>query len=250
MSLLAALSTGTTIAILLVVILDIFAIVLGVSFLRTRRAAKALEDATEGNETIDEGLPTPKQPKAPKLISRRDFFRKSLLASLGVFTASFGLATIAFLYPNLLGGFGSKFTVGTVSEIKSQIESTDEPFYFGQGRMYLVEYTGKGVDGETGVDYAAEGVLAEGLMPLYQRCVHLGCRVPFCIASQWFECPCHGSKYNGVGEWKDGPAPRGMDRFKMTIEGGNVIVDTSVIKLGPPRGTDTTGQNPEGPFCV
>ena len=31
--------------------------------------------------------------------------------------------------------------------------------------------------------------------------------------SQWFECPCHGSQYNRVGEKKGGPAPRGMDRF-------------------------------------
>ncbi len=46
-------------------------------------------------------------------------------------------------------------------------------------------------------------------MPLYQRCVHLGCRVPFCNSSKWFECPCHGSKYNEAGEYQLGPAPRG-----------------------------------------
>ena len=64
-------------------------------------------------------------------------------------------------------------------------------------------------------------------MPLYQRCVHLGCRVPFCKSSQWFECPCHGSKYNSAGEYKLGPAPRGMDRFKVQItDSGDVMVDT------------------------
>ncbi len=55
-----------------------------------------------------------------------------------------------------------------------------------------------------------------GIVALYQRCVHLGCRVPFCQTSQWFECPCHGSKYNRVGEKKAGPAPRGLDRFYAT----------------------------------
>ena len=69
-------------------------------------------------------------------------------------------------------------------------------------------------------------------MPLYQRCVHLGCRVPYCGSSKWFECPCHGSKYNGAGEYKLGPAPRGMDRFKLEITDGNVVVDTS---RGDPR---------------
>ena len=47
---------------------------------------------------------------------------------------------------------------------------------------------------------------------------HLGCRVPECVTSQWFECPCHGSQYNRVGEKKGGPAPRGLDRFAMSVE--------------------------------
>jgi cytochrome b6-f complex iron-sulfur subunit len=88
-------------------------------------------------------------------------------------------------------------------------------------------------------------------MPLYQRCVHLGCRVPFCQQSQWFECPCHGSKYNTAGEYKLGPAPHGLDRFKVTVsETGDVLVDTAEVILGPPRGADTIKDPPSGPFCV
>ncbi len=87
-------------------------------------------------------------------------------------------------------------------------------------------------------------------MPLYQRCVHLGCRVPYCGSSKWFECPCHGSKYNEAGEYKLGPAPRGMDRFKVSVTDGVLMVDTSVVILGPPRGTDTISQPPQGPYCV
>ena len=69
-------------------------------------------------------------------------------------------------------------------------------------------------------------------------------------SSQWFECPCHGSKYNRVGEKRGGPAPRGLDRFRLEVTGGNIIVDTSEIIVGPPIGTDTTGQSPEGAPCV
>ena len=47
-----------------------------------------------------------------------------------------------------------------------------------------------------------------------------------------------------------GPAPHGMDRFPLTVTGGIVSVDTSNQVLGPPRGTNTTNQAPEGPFCV
>ena len=51
--------------------------------------------------------------------------------------------------------------------------------------------------------------------------------------SQWFECPCHGSKYNRVGEKQGGPAPRGLDRFALEVSGGNIIVDTGSWSSGP-----------------
>jgi cytochrome b6-f complex iron-sulfur subunit len=99
----------------------------------------------------------------------------------------------------------------------------------------------------------AGGVLTgmeSGFVALYQKCVHLGCRVPWCKSSQWFECPCHGSKYNRVGEKKGGPAPRGLDRFPVAVSGGQVEVDTGGLSIGPPIGTNTTGQEAEGPHCA
>jgi len=92
--------------------------------------------------------------------------------------------------------------------------------------------------------------MENGLVALYQKCPHLGCRVPECKSSQWFECPCHGSQYNRIGEKKAGPAPRGMDRFGITVSNGNVIVDTGTTFNGPAIGTNTTGQEAEGPHCV
>ena len=43
-------------------------------------------------------------------------------------------------------------------------------------------------------------MLEAGVIVLYQRCTHLGCRVPWCATSQWFECPCHGAKFDQIGE--------------------------------------------------
>ena len=253
MSQIAAISSGALIAIVVVLAFNIFVVVLAVSFLRARRSARAQEAMAAGKTSfasVQGELPAPKTPKAPNLVSRREFFRRSWIASILIFGAEFGAASIAFLWPNLKGGFGAVLTVGAVTDIKSAIASTGEPFYYGAGRVYIVNYDGSGVDEATGVDYEAQGLVAEGLMALYQKCPHLGCRVPFCDVSQWFECPCHGSKYNGAGEYKQGPAPRGMDRFKIAVEGGSVVVDTGLPVTGPARGTDTTGQAPEGPFCV
>ena len=89
-----------------------------------------------------------------------------------------------------------------------------------------------------------------GVVALYQKCPHLGCRVPECKSSQWFECPCHGSQYNQVGEKKGGPAPRGMDGFAMEVSGGVLIVNTGQVIQGAAIGTNTTGQEAEGPHCI
>lgn len=237
-----AISSGTIAAIVVIAVLDLFAIVFGLSFARSRRAQRAAERAT-----VAEALGEP-APKAPRPVSRREFFRRSLVSSLLVFGAQFGGATLAFLWPNLRGGFGSVINAGKLADIKNAIADTEQPVYSGTGRFYIVPYDGRASDD---VDYGTLGVTAEGIMPLYQRCVHLGCRVPFCQQSQWFECPCHGSKYNTAGEYKLGPAPRGLDRFKVTVTGaGDVMVDTAEIVQGPPRGTDTLNRPQAGPFCV
>lgn len=238
-----AISSGTIAALVAMAVVDLFAITFGLSFVRARRAHRA-EGAPAGAPAVSE--PSPKAARRP--VSRREFFRRSLVASLGVFGAQFGGATVAFLWPNLKGGFGSVISAGKLQDLKNEIDSTRQPLYFGAGRFYIVPYTGKP---SGSVDYEAEGVAAQGIMPIYQRCPHLGCRVPFCQQSQWFECPCHGSKYNFAGEYQLGPAPRGMDRFKVTItDSGDVMVDTSQIILGPPRGTNTINEPQQGPFCV
>jgi cytochrome b6-f complex iron-sulfur subunit len=239
---LAALSSGTVAAIVAIVVIDLFAIVFGLSFVRARRREREAE-AAETAAILGEPAPRTSKP-----VSRRTFFRRSLIASLLVFGAEFGGATIAFLWPSLKGGFGSVINAGKLADILAYIEENDEPYYSGTGRFYIVPYDGRPTED---TDYAAEGVEADGIMPLYQRCVHLGCRVPFCKQSQWFECPCHGSKYNTAGEYKLGPAPRGMDRFRIDVtDGGDVMVDTSEVILGPPRGTDTLRRPQSGPFCV
>jgi cytochrome b6-f complex iron-sulfur subunit len=238
---LVAISAGLVAAIAVLLAISIFAVAF---FVVSLRSYQRQQDAVAEAQARAAGLPAP--PRRAQAVSRRDFFRKSLISSLLVFGAQFGGASVAFLWPSLKGGFGAVIDAGAIEDIKAAVRG-GEPFYVGTGRFYVVPYSGR----PTGdADYEKEGVAAEGVMPLYQRCVHLGCRVPFCGDSKWFECPCHGSKYNQAGEYKLGPAPRGMDRFHMEIVGGRLMVDTSEVVLGPARGTDTIGQPAQGPFCV
>ena len=185
-------------------------------------------------------------------VTRRQFFNRGILTGLALGVAGFGAAALAFLWPSSASGFGGKINVGSVSDVEAQF-AKKEPFYNASAKVYIVPFPEEDLKKARAVYGDSPSVLAgmeEGFVALYQKCPHLGCRVPWCSTSQWFECPCHGSKYNRVGEKKGGPAPRGMDRFGVEVSGTSILVDTSAVVPGPPIGTDTTGQGQEGAACV
>ena len=206
--------------------------------------------------------PAPYVPPDPEVIgvSRRQFFNRTIIIMMQIGLGGFGLASIAFLWPQLGGGFGSAIRVGLVSDVLSEIRGANGFLYRAEGRMWITEYPNGAVEKAraaysanelTGMESGLALGLDGGVIALYQKCPHLGCRVPECVTSQWFECPCHGSQYNRVGEKRGGPAPRGMDRFAMSVSADGVLtVDTGTIIQGPPIGTNTTGQEAEGPNCI
>jgi cytochrome b6-f complex iron-sulfur subunit len=185
-------------------------------------------------------------------VTRRQFFNRTILAGSGLGLGAFGIAALAFLWPSAGGGFGGKIVVGSEADAKDAFDNKI-PYYNAAAKTYIVAYPQADLAKAKKVPAYTAPILAgmeKGYVALYQKCVHLGCRVPWCPSSQWFECPCHGSKYNRVGEKQGGPAPRGLDRFALEVAGGNIVVDTGLLVTGPPIGTNTTGQSPEGAPCV
>jgi cytochrome b6-f complex iron-sulfur subunit len=219
-----------------------------------RLARTEVERASALPATAPEAAPPMLPPMDPETlgVTRRQFLNRGIVSAFAVGLGGFGLATVAFLWPSLKGGFGSKIKAGSLDDILGQIRDKKTPFYSAEGRFYINPYPKEDVPKAKAI--AAYGPVIpgyeQGVVALYQRCVHLGCRVPWCLSSQWFECPCHGSQYNRVGEKKGGPAPRGLDRFVVSVDGGIVTVDTKQVIQGPPIGTNTTGQEAEGPHCV
>ncbi|MDQ6616862.1 MAG: Rieske 2Fe-2S domain-containing protein [Actinomycetota bacterium] len=184
--------------------------------------------------------------------TRRQFLNRGIVGLMVVSLGGFGATLIAFLWPAVSAGFGAKINAGTVSDIEKTLNSK-QPYYNPVGRFYINPFpTDPGTLAKAKKVYspALLNGMQAGYVALYQRCVHLGCRVPWCVSSQWFECPCHGSKYNRIGEKKGGPAPRGLDRFALSVSGGSITVDTGVIFVGPPIGTNTSGQGQDGPHCA
>ena len=186
-------------------------------------------------------------------VSRRMFFNRAAVGMMSASLGAFGAAVIAFLWKGAEGGFGSKIAAGRVSDILSNIRANDGFLYLAEARAWVTEYPESALAKAKAVYGSQSQVLSgmeAGVVALYQKCPHLGCRVPECKSSQWFECQCHGSQYNRVGEKKGGPAPRGMDRFAVSVTNGVLTIDTGSVFTGPPAGVNTTGQEAEGPHCV
>ncbi len=148
-------------------------------------------------------------------------------------------------------GFGSTVDVGALDDLLDEIDAGDGFRYVPEARAYLVRYPPEALEAARQVydDETLVGIEA-GIVALYQKCTHLGCRVPECTSSGRFECPCHGAVFNGVGEYVGGPAPRGLDRFAVAVEGGRVLVDTSTPLQGLPVGVTTVESDEAGPSCI
>ncbi|MDQ4005163.1 MAG: Rieske 2Fe-2S domain-containing protein, partial [Actinomycetota bacterium] len=177
-------------------------------------------------------------------ITRRTFMRRMLGVGVGLLSLEFLGGTLAFLWPNLSEGLGAAIPLGTADEINTQAPEWQNglPYIYNQANLFFVNVPAAmaRVEGEgtvsspvpdPGANVDPELPLPErSVIALWRKCPHLGCQVPqVCEASQWFECLCHGSKYTVLGEKRDGPAPRGMDRFEVRVENGVYVVDTAEV---------------------
>ena len=173
--------------------------------------------------------------------------KKSIVPRSTTTTAGPSTATTRPFEP----GFGGRIDAGPFETVRAAITNKNAPYYVPEARAYVSAFPSELLERAHAV-YPPEtlSALAAGLVVLYQACTHLGCRVPFCASSQWFECPCHDAKFDRVGEYRQGPAPRGMDHIAASVVNGRLVIDTGNIVKGLPPGTDTTHQRPDGPFCV
>ena len=174
-------------------------------------------------------------------ISRRTLLRRSVGGAMLLWITEVAAGSIGFLWPNQKGGFGSVIRIGTIADIKAANSlipfATGFPAYFQAARAYIMLIDPSRQEFVPGEDKTGEGT-ALNVRALYQRCPHLGCKPNPCLKNYWFECPCHGSRYDRLGIKalgpQYGPAPRGMDRFSITVDADGVLfVDTSKITLGP-----------------
>jgi cytochrome b6-f complex iron-sulfur subunit len=174
-------------------------------------------------------------------MSRRQLMRVALGAGVALGTLEALAGTLAFSWPSLRSGFGGVLRIGTLEEVKTQNSTMPIaegfPAYYAEARAFVILKDPAQQRFIPGEDTTGDGS-ALNVRALYQRCPHLGCKPNPCVKNFWLECPCHGSRYDRLGIKADGaqygPAPRGMDRFSITVDGAGVLsIDTGKITLGP-----------------
>ncbi|HEX7345853.1 MAG TPA: Rieske 2Fe-2S domain-containing protein [Candidatus Limnocylindrales bacterium] len=174
-------------------------------------------------------------------VSRRQLMRVALGAGIGLATLEALAGTVAFAWPSLRKGFGGVIEVGTLDDVKTANSTLPInegfPAYYAEARAFVVLKDPAQQRFTPGEDTTGDGSELN-VRALYQRCPHLGCKPNPCLKNFWMECPCHGSRYDRLGVKADGPqfgpAPRGMDRFSISVDGGGVLsIDTGKITLGP-----------------
>ena len=202
---------------------------------------------------------------AKQRLSRRRFMRRSMLAVWGLSATAAVAGGLYMLYPNLAGQFGGQLAVGKKSDFPPAqpgkfAKDSAGVFYHQEAKTYIAHFAAGAPTLLSGTaledQLTSESMVKESdgsfWVALYQKCVHLGCTVPYRDDCQSFKCPCHGSHYNTDGEFIDGPAPRSLDRFALSFSGDSVMVDTSQTAAPVPHPDPTTRiiPIPNGGVCA
>lgn len=181
-------------------------------------------------------------------LSRRRFLRRSMLVIWGLSATAAVAGSLYMLYPNLAGQFGGSLNVGKKSDFTAAVPKDfklDQAgvFYREPAKTYVIHLAAStpfllsGTNFSDTLEAATITKDSDGTywITLYQRCVHLGCTVPYRNDCDSFQCPCHGSHYNVDGEYLGGPAPRSLDRFQHSFSDGDLIVNTGDLNNKVPH---------------
>lgn len=169
-----------------------------------------MADATENNKQDSaSGVETPKQ--APALVRaplRGEVGRRGvLLLAWGAFSLGMTgmLAAMGrFMFPNVLYEPPQEFKAGMPAEYA--IGAVDTRYKATRGVWIVRE--------------------EKGFYVLSTVCTHLGCTPNWLSGDEKFKCPCHGSGFIVTGVNVEGPAPRPLERFKVTLaEDGQLLID-------------------------
>jgi cytochrome b6-f complex iron-sulfur subunit len=120
------------------------------------------------------------------------------------------LGTVRFLFPNVLSEPPSKFKVG----FPDQFEPEKVVERFKDQNTWIVRHK--------------DEQFGDIIYALSTTCTHLGCTPNWLEGASKFKCPCHGSGFKITGVNFEGPAPRPLERWAISVgDDGQLVVDKS-----------------------
>jgi len=154
---------------------------------------------------------------------RRRFLNRLSLVLSGVAAVLVGVPVIGFLISPLLREVPRIWRpVGTLDDFKEgdivEVTFEDSSALPWAG---LTQKTAAWLSRQQGDKFVAFSV----------NCSHLGCPVRWEANAQLFMCPCHGGVYYKNGQVAAGPPPRGLTKYPVRIQSGNVEILTTAAPI-------------------
>ena len=150
----------------------------------------------------------------PPKVTRRSFMMSWAGAAWGAFGLASGVGTMAmlrFMLPNVLFEPPQVYKTGKLEDY--EFDKPDERFKQDK-KTWIVKLT-KDFDGK------------KKLVALDTTCTHLGCTPNVLFSELKIKCPCHGSgfRFNGINF--EGPTPRPLERYAVSVDpiDGQIVVD-------------------------
>ena len=135
-------------------------------------------------------------------ISRRDFFNEVAGGALGIAGLGGAVVTLKYLSPNVLFEPPTAFRAGN-----PDLYPLNSVTYIQDQQVYIVR-------------------TPDGFYAISAVCTHLGCITQWRPDTNTIACPCHGSKFKSDGTKIEGPAPRPLPHFGISLTAdGELRVD-------------------------
>jgi cytochrome b6-f complex iron-sulfur subunit len=135
-------------------------------------------------------------------ITRRDFLNEITVAALGIAGLGSVAVTYQFFSPNVLFEPATTFRAGS-----PDLYPAHSVTFLQDQQVYIVR-------------------MPEGFYAVSAVCTHLGCITQWKPDADQIACPCHGSKFKPDGTKVEGPAPRPLPHFGISLtEDGELLVD-------------------------
>jgi cytochrome b6-f complex iron-sulfur subunit len=135
-------------------------------------------------------------------ITRRDFLNEVTLGALGIAGLGSVAVTYQFFSPNVLFEPPTTFRAGN-----PDLYPVHSVTILQEQQVYIVR-------------------MPEGFYAISAVCTHLGCVTQWKPDTGQIACPCHGSKFQPDGAKVEGPAPRPLPHFAISLSAdGELVVD-------------------------